>query len=106
MSTQDVGRQEAARTTPSAQGAYDEPGGGWLLFAGIMLMVVGVLNVIWGIAAIPQITFRTPTSISMIPANRSQPPPGSSYAPSADRVVLAASCLPTSCVDIVIPPIS
>ena len=57
MSTQDVGRQEAARTTPSAQGAYDEPGGGWLLFAGIMLMVVGVLNVIWGIAAIGNSSF-------------------------------------------------
>ena len=57
MSTRDVGRQEAARTTPSAQGAYDEPGGGWLLFAGIMLMVVGVLNVIWGIAAIGNSSF-------------------------------------------------
>jgi hypothetical protein len=33
MSTQDVGRQEAARTTRSAEGAYDEPGGGWILFA-------------------------------------------------------------------------
>ena len=33
------------------------------------------------IAAIPQITFRMPTSISMIPANRIHPPPASSYAP-------------------------
>jgi hypothetical protein len=57
MSTRDVGRQEPARTTPSAQGAYDEPGGGWILFAGIMLMVVGVLNVIWGIAAIGNSSF-------------------------------------------------
>jgi len=57
MSTRDVGGQEAARTTPSAQGAYDEPGGGWLLFAGIMLMLVGVLNVIWGIAAIGNSSF-------------------------------------------------
>ena len=32
-------------------------------------------------AAMPQITFNTPTSISMIPANRIQPRPGSSYAP-------------------------
>ena len=39
MSTPDTGRQQA-------QGAYDAPGGGWILFAGIMLMLVGVLNVI------------------------------------------------------------
>jgi hypothetical protein len=57
MSTPDVGRQEAARTSRSADGAYDEPGGGWLLFAGIMLMLVGVLNVIWGIAAIGNSSF-------------------------------------------------
>jgi hypothetical protein len=57
MSTQDVGRQEAARTTRSAPGAYEEAGGGWLLFAGIMLMLVGVLNVIWGIAAIDNSSF-------------------------------------------------
>jgi hypothetical protein len=57
MSTQDVGRQEAARTRPSAPGAYEEAGGGWLLFAGIMLMLVGVLNVIWGIAAIDNSNF-------------------------------------------------
>jgi hypothetical protein len=57
MSTQDVGRQEAARTTRSAEGAYDVPGGGWILFAGIMLMLVGVLNVIWGIAAIDDSSF-------------------------------------------------
>jgi hypothetical protein len=57
MSTQDVGRQEAARTPRSAEGAYDVPGGGWILFAGIMLMLVGVLNVIWGIAAIDDSSF-------------------------------------------------
>jgi hypothetical protein len=57
MSTQDVGRQEAARTPRPAEGAYDEPGGGWLLFAGIMLMLVGILNVIWGIAAIDDSSF-------------------------------------------------
>jgi hypothetical protein len=59
MSTRDVGRQEAPsgmRPAP-AQGAYDEPGGGWILFAGIMLMLVGVLNVIWGIAAIDNSSF-------------------------------------------------
>ena len=38
---------------------YDYPveGSGWVLFAGIMLMMVGVLNVIWGIAAIDQSQF-------------------------------------------------
>ena len=29
-----------------------EKGSGWLLFASIMLMMVGVFNVIWGIAAV------------------------------------------------------
>jgi hypothetical protein len=47
------------RATPQAPPEYDYPaqGGGWVLFAGIMLMMVGVLNVIWGIAAIDQAQF-------------------------------------------------
>ena len=59
MSTPDTGMQEPTRSTssPSAQGSFDEPGGGWILFAGIMLMLVGVLNVIWGIAAISDSSF-------------------------------------------------
>ena len=32
-------------------------GGGWLLFAGIMLLLAGTLNVIWGIAAIDNANF-------------------------------------------------
>jgi hypothetical protein len=32
-------------------------GGGWLTFAGIMVMLAGVLNVIWGIAAIDSANF-------------------------------------------------
>lgn len=32
-------------------------GAGWVLFAGIMLMVVATLNIIWGIAAIDNSTF-------------------------------------------------
>jgi hypothetical protein len=55
MSTPDTGMQ--ATRPPTAQGAYDEPGGGWILFAGIMLMLVGVLNVIYGIAAIGNSSF-------------------------------------------------
>ena len=38
---------------------YDEPeqGGSWVTFAGIMLAIVGVLNVIYGIAAISDSKF-------------------------------------------------
>lgn len=32
-------------------------GAGWVLFAGIMLLVVATLNIIWGIAAIDNSTF-------------------------------------------------
>lgn len=32
-------------------------GGGWLLFAGIMVFIAGVLNAIWGIAAIDEAQF-------------------------------------------------
>ena len=34
-----------------------EKGGGWLVFAGIMVMLAGVLNAIWGIAAIDTASF-------------------------------------------------
>jgi len=47
-------------TTSSPDGgAYSdvEQGGGWLLFAGIMIVMVGVLNVIYGIAAIDNANF-------------------------------------------------
>src|SRR3954449_218579 len=37
---------------------YQEPSGqGWLLFAGIMVVIVGVLNIIYGIAAIGDSSF-------------------------------------------------
>ena len=32
-------------------------GAGWLVFAGIMVLIVGVLNTIWGIAAIDKASF-------------------------------------------------
>lgn len=32
-------------------------GAGWVLFAGIMLMIISVLNIIWGIAAIDKANF-------------------------------------------------
>jgi hypothetical protein len=47
MSTIDPGVQ-ASGTSP-----YAEPeGSGWIVFAGIMMMIVAILNVIYGIAAI------------------------------------------------------
>jgi hypothetical protein len=43
---------------PRRQAVYDEPqGAGWLMFAGIMLLIAGVLNVIYGIAAIGDSSF-------------------------------------------------
>ena len=42
----------------ASESSYEsDPGKGWILFAGIMLMLVGVLNVIWGIAAIADSSF-------------------------------------------------
>ena len=58
MSTPDADLQETTSTSSATSaGAYDEAGGGWILFAGIMLMLVGILNVIWGIAAIGDSSF-------------------------------------------------
>ena len=43
--------------TPRTQMPEPMKGGGWLLFAGIMLVLVGILNVIYGIAAIDNSQF-------------------------------------------------
>jgi hypothetical protein len=40
------------RSSVPAASTYPVKGSGWVLFAGIMLMMVGVLNIVWGIAAI------------------------------------------------------
>jgi hypothetical protein len=44
-----------------ATSSYDRPeggeGAGWVMFAGIMLLIVGVLNVIYGIAAVDDSKF-------------------------------------------------
>ena len=45
------------RVPPRASAVYPPEGSGWVLFAGIMIMMVGVLNIIWGIAAIDQSSF-------------------------------------------------
>lgn len=39
------------------QSAYEIEGKPWVVFAGIMILIVGVMNVIYGIAAIDQSTF-------------------------------------------------
>ena len=48
-----------ATTGPATRSAgdYREQGSGWVLFAGIMIVTVGVLNVIYGIAAVDNSTF-------------------------------------------------
>ena len=58
-----------SRSAPSAPGAnassgvdaaYDEDRGlGWLVFAGIMLSIIGILNIVYGIAAIDKSSFYT-----------------------------------------------
>ena len=40
-----------------AQTAYEIEGKPWVIFAGIMILIVGVMNVIYGIAAIDKSTF-------------------------------------------------
>ena len=45
-------------TRTRADYAYEEPAGyGWVVFAGTMLMIVGILNVVYGIAAIDNARF-------------------------------------------------
>ena len=39
------------------QSAYEIEGRPWVIFAGIMILIVGVMNVIYGIAAIDKSTF-------------------------------------------------
>jgi hypothetical protein len=52
--------RSASSAAPSAQAdaVYDEDRGlGWLVFAGIMLSIVGILNIVYGIAAIDNANF-------------------------------------------------
>jgi hypothetical protein len=50
----DTSPRSGPRTWPDAPGAVGprRQGSGWVLFAGLMMTLVGVLNVIYGIAAI------------------------------------------------------
>jgi hypothetical protein len=52
----EVGDRPRAEARPTAD-TPDERGAGWLLFAGIMFLVVGTLNVVYGIAAIDTANF-------------------------------------------------
>ena len=47
----------ATSTSAAGSAGYREQGSGWVLFAGIMIVTVGVLNLIYGIAAIGDSTF-------------------------------------------------
>jgi hypothetical protein len=40
-----------------SKSAYEIEGQGWVLFSGIMILVVGIMNVIYGIAAVDESTF-------------------------------------------------
>jgi hypothetical protein len=46
-----AGRSKEAAVNDTTQGA------GWVVFAGIMILIAGVLNCIWGIAAIDKASF-------------------------------------------------
>ena len=45
------------RSAPRSSPSYPAEGSGWVLFDVIMIMMVGVLNIIWGIAAIDRSSF-------------------------------------------------
>ncbi|HEY6761772.1 MAG TPA: hypothetical protein VI318_19890 [Baekduia sp.] len=61
MSMMDAGMQQSgtggARTASAAGMHTTAEGAGWVLFAGIMMAVVSVLNIIYGIAAIGNSNF-------------------------------------------------
>jgi hypothetical protein len=57
-------RRTARRTDGAPRHAYEKtpgPGAGWLLFAGVMILILGLINVIGGIAAIDSANFFTTT---------------------------------------------
>jgi hypothetical protein len=51
-------KQPRFTTRPADDPTYDvDPGRGWVLFAGVMLAIVGVLNVVFGIGAVDDSQF-------------------------------------------------
>lgn len=57
MATRTGVRPEAEVRPPPTVEIHEDRGYGWLVFAGIMILVAGVLNVIYGIAAIDDSKF-------------------------------------------------
>lgn len=61
----DVTEGRAASGTPAPRPLYadtsydDDRGDSWVMFAGVMLALVGILNIVYGIAAIDQSTLFT-----------------------------------------------
>ncbi len=49
--------QESEPASRPTQSTYEIEGEPWVVFAGIMILIVGVMNVIYGIAAIDKSTF-------------------------------------------------
>src|SRR3954463_14261029 len=48
---------ESQTRTRDRDGYSEDRGGGWLLFAGVMLLIIGTMNFIGGIAAIDDANF-------------------------------------------------
>ena len=57
MSTTQPARSREWSNSAESAGYYEDTGEGWVLFAGITIAVLGVMNVIYGIAAISKSTF-------------------------------------------------
>ena len=51
------GAQEAPPAAGGASLPYDEPGSGWVTFAGVMIAIAGVVNLVYGVAAIDRSSF-------------------------------------------------
>jgi magnesium-transporting ATPase (P-type) len=57
-SHQAPGQQPVTRADNRSYDEYDEPRGfGWVVFSGVMIMIAGVLNFVYGIAAIAESQF-------------------------------------------------
>lgn len=46
-----------AHDAQGAEVAYDEPGSGWVSFAGVMIAIAGVVDLVYGVAAIDRSSF-------------------------------------------------
>jgi hypothetical protein len=52
-----VSDPSAGRSAPPGYNDEEERGFGWIVFSGVMIMIVGILNFIYGIAAIDESKF-------------------------------------------------